>query len=190
MTLSIYFLLCSTNQITAEQKNSSTTWKFYSWSDKKELFEENTDFWYQWTQEENLWVHSKNFWRSQLSSSSEFKSTAIYWSECFKMTWIWCHNLLHAEWLWWLTKSYYQKKLTKNWIYSLSQQASYRCWNSILIYRTENNLSSLNYQKNLLYNKWIFNRHCDLNWSFCDHSDYEADDTDQLFHKQAEFMFD
>ena len=41
----IHFLLCSTNWIIAEQKNSTTTQKIYSWSDKKKLFEENTDFW-------------------------------------------------------------------------------------------------------------------------------------------------
>ena len=70
------------------------------------------------------------------------------------------------------------------------QQVSYRCWDLILIYKTENNLSNLNYQKNSLYNKWIFSRHHDLNWSFHDHSDYEADDTNQLFHEQAESISD
>ena len=44
LTSTIYFLLCSTDQITAEQKDSSTTWRFYSWSSKKKLFEKNTDF--------------------------------------------------------------------------------------------------------------------------------------------------
>ena len=45
LTLIIYFLLCSTNWITAEQKDSFIMWKFYNWSSKKELFKENIDFW-------------------------------------------------------------------------------------------------------------------------------------------------
>src|SRR2546421_230078 len=44
MTLLIYFLLCSTNQITTEQKNCSTTQKFYNQTDKKKLLKENINF--------------------------------------------------------------------------------------------------------------------------------------------------
>ena len=98
MTLSIYFLLCSANQITAEQKNSSVTQKFYNQTDKKKLLKENINLWCQWAWERDFWIHSKNLQWSQLSTSSESQSTFIYWSEYFKITQIWYHDLSHAEW--------------------------------------------------------------------------------------------
>ena len=114
LTLIIYFLLHSTDWIAAEQKDSFIIQKLYSQTDKKKLLEENINFQCQWTWKRNVWVHSKNFWWFQLSSSSELQSTALYWFECVKATWIWCHDLSHAKWSWWSARSHCQKKLTKN----------------------------------------------------------------------------
>ena len=97
MTSSIYFLLCSINWITAEQKNNSVTQKFYNQTDKKKLFEENINSQCQQAWEKNIQVHSKDFWWFQLFSSSESQSTVLCWLECVKATWIWCHDLSHAK---------------------------------------------------------------------------------------------
>ena len=46
LTLTIYFLLCSMNWITAEQKDSFTIWRLYNQTDKKKLLKKNINFQY------------------------------------------------------------------------------------------------------------------------------------------------
>ncbi len=48
------------------------------------------------------------------------------------------------EWWWWSVRSYSQRKLSEDSVYSLSQQTTNWCWDTILIYWTGNCMFGLN----------------------------------------------
>ena len=120
---------------------------------QEKIIQKNINSQYQWTWKRNVWIHSKKIWCFQLFWLSESQSMILCWFECIKTTQIWCHDLLHAKWSWWSVKSHSERKSTENAAHFLSQQAFYRCWDSILIYEIENSLFNLNYQKNSSYDK-------------------------------------